>query len=142
MKYLTRLTRDQTGDGYIDVAIVILIIFLLLASLLAFFPVLSAQQSLNNTAKQIARTIEITGNAGAELDSFLEDMVSLKPDEVVVDTVWKDASKKTIQLKTPFTVSVTKTVPVTIFRPVFGNPVVFNIRITAVAAGISEVYYK
>jgi len=29
-----QFTRDQTGDGYIDIAIVIIIVFLLLASLL------------------------------------------------------------------------------------------------------------
>lgn len=139
---MLHLIRDQTGDGYIDIGIVILIIFLLLASLLALFPVLSAQQSLNNTARQIARTIEITGNAGSELEGSLQNMVGVQPDQIHVDTVWRDANEKTIQLKTPFTVTVKKTVPLTIFRPAFGDPIFFNIQITSAATGISEVYYK
>ena len=59
--------NSKSGEGYIDVAIVILIVFLLMASLLAVFPILSAQQSLNSTVRQIARTVEITGNAGTEI---------------------------------------------------------------------------
>ncbi len=39
--------RDQSGEGYVDIAIIILIVFVLMASLLAVFPILSAQQSLN-----------------------------------------------------------------------------------------------
>lgn len=142
MKLLIRLARDQTGDGYIDIAIVVLIVFLLMASLLALFPILTAQQSLNNTAKQIARTIEITGNAGSDLDDWLENIVSIKPDDVHVETVWKDSHEKTIQLKTPFTVTVTKMMPLTILRPALGDPIVFNIQITTTATGISEVYHK
>ena len=139
---MLRFARDQTGDGYIDIAIVILVIFLLLASILALFPVLSAQQSLNNTAKQIARTIEITGNAGSDLDVLLENIINIKPDDVLVETVWKDMTEKTIQLKTPFTVTVNKTIPLTVLRPAFSDPIVFNIQITSTATGISEVYYK
>lgn len=142
MKRKTNFTRDQTGDGYIDIAIVIIIVFLLLASLLGLFPVLSAQQSLNNSARQIARTIEITGSAGADLDQMIYSIDGLTPDDVEIETVWHDPAARTIQLKTPFKVVVTKNMPLTILRPAFGDPIVFNIEIKATAAGISEVYYK
>ena len=142
MKRITNFTRDQTGDGYIDIAIVIIIVFLLLASLLGLFPVLSAQQSLNGTARQLARSIEITGSAGSDLEQTIQEIGGIATAEVNIETVWHDPAEKTIQLKTPFKVTVTKNVPITIFRPSFGDPIVFNIEIIASADGISEVYFK
>ncbi len=142
MKRITNFTRDQTGEGYIDIAIVIIIIFLLLASLLGLFPVLSAQQSLNGTARQLARTIEITGSAGTNLEQTILDIGGITAADVDIQTVWHDPADKSIQLKTPFRVMVTKNIPITIFRPSFGDPVVFNIEIKAAADGISEVYFK
>ena len=142
MKRKTNFTRDQTGDGYIDIAIVIIIVFLLLATLLGLFPVLSAQQSLNGTVRQLARSIEITGSAGTDLEQTIQEIGGISNSEINIETVWHDPAEKTIQLKTPFKVTVTKNVPITIFRPSFGDPIVFNIKIKAAADGISEVYFK
>ena len=52
------------------------------------------------------------------------------------------ASTKKIQLKTPFTVTVSKRMLIPILRPVSGSPIGFNILISAKASGISEVYWK
>jgi len=142
MKRITNFTRDQTGDGYIDIGIVIIIVFLLLASLLGLFPVLSAQQSLNGTARQLARSIEITGSAGTDFEQTIQEIGGITTADVDIETVWHNPAEKTIQLKTPFKVTVTKNVPITIFRPSFGDPIVINIEIKAAADGISEVYFK
>ena len=142
MPKLKQIVRDKTGEGYVDVAIVILIVFALMASLLAVFPILSAQQSLNSTVRQIVRTVEITGNAGTEVDALLTQLTSAMPDNLTWQTAWKDAAIKTIQLKTPFTVTATKVVPLVVLRPSFGNPLVIEVEITATASGISEVYFK
>ena len=138
----SRLQNDQSGEGYVDIAIIILIVFVLMASLLAVFPILTTQQSLNNTVRQIVRTVEITGNAGSEVDSLLNQLTSVKPDNLTWQTTWKDAANKTIQLKTSFTVTATKKVPLVVLRPSFGNPLVIEIEISATASGISEVYFK
>ena len=138
-----KFIRDQTAEGYIDVAITILIIFVLMASLMALFPIFTAQQSLNQTAKYMARTIELYGKADDEtLQSVTEDSSFLIPDNIEVNTEWYNAAEKTIQLKTLFTVSITKTVPIVILRPALGDPVVINVQITASARGVSEVYWK
>ncbi len=142
MDRLQRLIRDQEGDSYIDIAIVMLVIIALLASILGIFPVLAAQQSLNNTVRQIVRAVEITGNAGSEVDDLMENLTSIKPDSLTGLTEWKDPVQKTIQLKTPFTVTATKKVPLTIIRPGFGKAIVIEISISATASGISEVYFK
>ncbi len=138
-----RFIRDQTAEGYIDVAITVLIVVTLMASLLALYPIFTAQQSLNQMAKYTARTIELYGKADDEtLASVTADSSLLEPDCVAVDTEWYDAAAKTIQLKTLFTVTVTKTVPIVILRPALGDPVVINVSISATARGISEVYWK
>lgn len=138
----SRLQNDQSGEGYVDIAIIILIVFVLMASLLAVFPILTAQQSLNNTVRQIVRTVEITGNAGTEVDNLLTQITSVKPDNLTWQTTWKDAANKTIQLKTSFTLTATKKVPLVVLRPSFGEPLVIEIEISATASGISEVYFK
>ena len=138
-----KFIRDQTAEGYIDVAITILIIFVIMASLLAIYPIFMAQQSLNQTAKYMARTIELYGKADDEtLESVTADGNFLTPDSVEIDAEWQDVVKKTIQLKNSFTVTIIKVVPIVILRPALGEPVVINVHITATARGISEVYWK
>jgi len=138
-----KFIRDQTAEGYIDVAITMLIIFVFMASLLALYPIFTAQQSLNQTAQYTARTIELYGKADDEtLKSMTADGDFLVPDSVEVDAEWQDAAAKTIQLKNAFTVTMTKAVPIVILRPALGEPVVINVHITATARGISEVYWK
>ncbi|MFZ5973991.1 MAG: DUF4320 family protein [Bacillota bacterium] len=138
-----KFIRDQTGEGYVDVAITMLIIFALMASLMALFPIFTAQQSLNQTAKYIARTVELNGKADDKtLQSVTEDENFIKPDSVSINTVWENEAQKTIQLKTSFVVTVTKTVPIVIMRPAFGEPIAINVKISASAQGISEVYHK
>jgi len=138
-----KFIRDQTAEGYVDVAITILIIFTLMASLMALYPVFTTQQSLNQTAKYMARTVELQGKADdVTLQSVTENEKFIVPDSVEVETVWEDAAQKTIQLKTPFVVTIKKTVPIIIMRPALGEPVAIHVEITAAAHGISEVYWK
>lgn len=139
---MKRFIRDQTAEGYIDVAITMVIIFVLMASLLALYPIFTAQQSLNQTAKYMARTIELYGRADDETLAVTADGHFLIPDNVEVEAEWQNAAENTIQLKNSFTVIMSKTVPIVILRPALGEPVVINVQITATARGISEVYWK
>ena len=138
-----KFIRDQTGEGYIDVAVTIIILFTLMASLMALFPIFSAQQSLNQTAKYVARTVELYGKADEDtLQSVTDNENFLAPDSMKIDTEWHDAAERTIQLKTPFTVTLTKTVSIVILRPALGDPLTIDVQITASARGISEEYWK
>jgi Flp pilus assembly protein TadG len=141
MKCLHKFIRDRTGEAYIDLAIATLIIFTLMASLMALFPIFTTQQSLNNTARQLTRMAEVTGSAQDAQDS-LDALSVLQPDTIQWDTNWQDESLQTIQLKTPFTVTVTKQVSIIIFRPALSNPIEIDITVSASANGVSEVYWK
>ncbi len=141
MKRVRSLVRDQSGEAYADVAITVLILVTLMASLMALFPLFTTQQSLNNTARQLARIAEVTGSA-EDAEELLDTLPAPRPDTVEWDAAWHDASLKTIQLKTPFTVRVSRQVPVVILRPALSEPIVFRITVSASASGISEVYRK
>jgi Flp pilus assembly protein TadG len=90
-----RFIRDQTAEGYIDVAITMLIIFTLMASLMALFPLFTAQQSLNQTARYMARTVELYGKADdATLSSVTRTGISPFPTALKWKHVF-DASQRT-----------------------------------------------
>lgn len=140
---MKKFIRDQTGEGFVDVAITILIIFTLMASLMALYPIFTTQQSLNQTAKHVARTVELYGKADdTTLQSVTEGGTFMEPDSITVETEWENTAGKTIQLKMPFTVTLTKTISIIILRPALGDPVAIDVQITAIAQGISEVYWK
>ena len=87
--------RDQIGEGYIDVAITVLIIVVLMASLMALFPIFTAQQSLNRTAEYMARTVELYGKANDEtLAAVTENGNFVTPDTVTVETHLGRPSRK------------------------------------------------
>ncbi len=138
-----KFIRDSTGEGYADIAITILIILTFTVSLFMLFPIFTARQSLDQTAKYIARTVELYGKADDDtVQSVSQNEAIMHPDSIEIETTWENEAEKTIQLKTAFTVTVTNRIPVTIMRPALGDPVVFYVTITSAANGISEVFWK
>ena len=137
------IIRDRTGEGYVDVAISLILIFVIVAGIFSLFPIYTTYQSLNATARQIAHVIEVCGQADeATLALAIGQDGLVSTGDIAVETDWHNASTKKIQLKTPFTVTVSKRVLIPILRPVSGSPIGFNILISAKASGISEVYWK
>ena len=126
-----------------DVAIAMLIIFALVAGIFSLFPIYTTYQSLNATAKQMAHVVEVCGQA----DSVALALVTsngnlLAPDDTTIDTTWYNVSQKKIQLKTPFTITLTKQILIPILKPVGGHAIGIKVRVSASASGISEVYWK
>lgn len=139
----SKFIRDQTGEGYVDVAIAILIIFALVAGIFSIFPLYTTYQSLTATAKQIAHVVEVTGQADDGTIALVTGNPSyVSPDSISFDTAWHNASAKKIQLKTPFTVTVSKQVLIPILKPLGSSPIGIRVDIRASASGISEVYWK
>lgn len=135
--------RDRTGEGYVDVAISLILVFVIVAGIFSLFPIYTTYQSLNATARQVAHVIEVCGQADeATLALAIGQDGLVSTGDIAVETDWHNASTKKIQLKTPFTVTVSKRVLIPILRPVSGSPIGFNILISAKASGISEVYWK
>jgi len=127
----------------VDVAIAMLIIFALVAGIFSLFPIYTTYQSLNATAKQMAHVVEVCGQAdSATLSLVTSNGKLLAPDDTTIDTTWYNASQKKIQLKTPFTITLTKQILIPILKPVGGHAIGIKVRVSASASGISEVYWK
>ena len=140
-KSLHRFSKDQKGEASADLAISMVLLILLVFGLMMLWPIFSTQMSLSQSTRQITRTIEITGDAN-DLDHMVEQLAEAQPDSIEIQTEWLDESEKTIQLKTPFTVKAVKEIPITIARPIWGDPIVFYVTLHSSAEGISEVYHK
>lgn len=130
---LTKL-RNSRGEGYIDVAVLVLCTMLVVALAVKVLPVYIAKSQLDTFAAELCREAEIAGRVGSETslrEQVLREKTGLDP--VVT---WSKTGK--IQLNQEFTVTVTLRRDIGLFGG-FGS---FPITLTAKATGKSEVYWK
>ena len=130
---LTKL-RDSRGEGYIDVAVLVLCTMLVVVLAVKVLPVYIAKSQLDTFAAELCREAEIAGRVGSETslrEQVLREKTGLDP--VVT---WSKTGK--IQLNQEFTVTVTLRRDIGLFGG-FGS---FPITLTAKATGKSEVYWK
>lgn len=127
--------RDTRGEGYLDVAIGVFCIMLVVALAVTLFPVFLKKQQLDTFADEIVRQAEIIGSTdvGARIAQLKEE-TGLDP-----DIRWKCEyySGNRVQLNGDITAILTDQVDIGFF--VFGS---FPIELKAKATGKSEVYYK
>ncbi len=132
---LKNLLKSRRGEGYIDVAVGILCLLLVVAFAVQLFPVFATKQQLDIFATEIVREAEIKGSTN--VDSRIADMreqTGLDPD-IRWDCDYYSGKK--VQLNGDIEVVLTDTVDIGFF--IFGS---FPIEIQAKATGKSEVYYK
>lgn len=132
---LKKILKSTHGEGYIDVAIGLLCLMLVVALAVSFLPVFTAKQQLDIFAAEIVRQAEIVGSTN--VSSRISDMkaeTGLDPD-IRWDCDYYSGKK--VQLNGDIEVTLTETVDIGFF--VFGS---FPIEIRAKATGKSEVYYK
>lgn len=113
-----------------------------MSSIMMLFPIFTTQMGLNNTVRQLVRTVEVTGQIGPEVQQAIDSTPGVKPDTTDWQTAWFNAAEHKIQLKTSFTLTATKQVNITIFRPAAGDPVVIPVMVKSSGQGMSEVYWK
>jgi hypothetical protein len=143
---LKRFLKEKRGSSQaVSLMIMLPVLLAVGITLLCLFPIFTTQQTLNAQVKALAHVAEVTGRAGPEVQAELERMTEasgITPDSVVWDTVWLDASAQTMQLRTPFTVTITKRVAIPIITPRIGDSAPVTVELKASANGISEVYYR
>ena len=129
------ILKSKRGDGYIDVAVGILCLLLVVAFAISFLPVFTTKQQLDTFALEVVREAEIKGSTS--VDSRIADLreqTGLDPD-IRWDCDYYSGKK--VQLNGDIEVVLTDTVDIGFF--IFGS---FPIDIQAKATGKSEVYYK
>lgn len=132
---LKRILKSKRGEGYIDVAIGILCLMLVVAFAVNLLPVFTAKQQLDIFATEIVRQAEIVGstNVSSRINT-MKEQTGLDP-QIRWDCDYYNGNK--VQLNGDIEVIVSDTVDIGFF--VFGS---FPIEIKAKATGKSEVYYK
>ena len=131
---LKKIFKSRSGEGYIDICVLVLCVMLVIAFAVKLFPVFIAKQQLDTFATELIREAEIAGRIGSETDrreQALREQTGLNP-----DIEWSDTGN--IQLNEEITVSLTYDMDLGLFGG-FGS---FPITLTAEATGKSEVYWK
>lgn len=134
MKEIKKILRDRKGEGYIDVAVMVLCIMLVIALGVKLFPVFITKIQIDNFADELVREAEISGRVGSETgvrQRVLEERTGLHP-----AVQW--SRNGNLHLNEEVTVTVTVQMDLGLFGG-FGS---FPITVRARATGKSEVYWK
>lgn len=126
--------RSRRGEGYIDIAVLVLCAMLVIAFAVKLFPVYIEKNQLDSFATELCREAEISGRVGTETDARareLEEQTGLHPS---ID--WSRTGK--IPLDQEFTVTVSAQANIGLFGG-FGS---FPINLEGQATGKSEIYWK
>lgn len=133
-KRLCQIIKGRRAEGYVDVAVLVLSLFLVLALSLRVLPVFIAKQQLDTFATELMREAEVSGRIGAETDrraAVLRERTGINP-----QISWSDSGQ--IQLNQEVTVTLTLQKNIGLFGS-FGS---FPVTLRAQATGKSEVYWK
>lgn len=134
MKSVKKIMKDRRGEGYIDVAVIVFCVMLVIALGVRIFPVFITKIQLDNFADELVREAEISGRVGSETTArqrVLEEKTGLYP-----AVSW--SSSGNIQLNEEVTVTVTLQKDIGLFGRLGSFPVTIRAR----ASGKSEVYWK
>ncbi len=129
-----KILRSNKGEGYIDVAILILCVMLVIALAVKVFPVYILKQQIDTFATELVREAEIAGRVGSETTNreiLLKNKMGISP-----NISWSKSGR--IQLNEEINVTITYETNIGLFAG-FGS---FPITLRADAAGKSEVYWK
>ena len=131
---MLKILKNKAGEGYIDVAVLVLCAMLVIALAVKVFPVYIAKQQIDTFAVELIREAEIAGRVGSETSrrqQFLQEKTGMNP-----TVTWSKTGR--IQLNEEVTVTVTYQTDIGLF----GGFSSFPITLRADAAGKSEVYWK
>ncbi|UWG97468.1 DUF4320 family protein [Dehalobacter sp. DCM] len=126
--------RSRRGEGYIDVAVLVLCVMLVIALAVSVLPVFVTKNQLDTYAAELCREAEIAGRIGSETTlraQVLSEKTGLSP-----NISWSKTGR--LQLNEEFTVTVTMQADLGLFGG-FGS---FPVTLKAQASGKSEVYWK
>ena len=131
---MLKLLRSQRGEGYVDVAVLVLCVMLVLAVAVSVMPVFITKNKLDTYASELCREAEIAGRVGTE--TTLRAQVLTEQTGLTPSITWSKTGR--IQLNEEFTVTLTTQADIGLFGG-FGS---FPVTLKAEASGKSEVYYK
>lgn len=132
------ILKNNKGEGYVDVAVMVLVFMLMIAFALKAYPIFIAKDNLNKFASEIVREVEIKGEMGSDIQNRINTLEKTlgKTDGISWNTKYINGTRK-IQLGDPIEVTVKKEMNIGFFD--FGS---FPITLQSKDSGYSEVYWK
>lgn len=127
--------KEKKGDGYVDVAVFILVVVLVLAAITKIVPAFIIKNQLDHFAEAVCREAQIQGEIEIETKAFEKDL-GISPDEVNWEADTLSGNK--VQLDQKITVEAKQKYDIGNFGP-FGS---FSVDLMGKASGKSEVYWK
>lgn len=134
MEPIRKILRDKRGEGYIDAAVIVFCVMLVIALGVRLFPIFITKIQLDNFADELVREAEISGRIGSETagrQSALEEKTGIHP-----DVYWSAGGN--IQLNEEVTVTLVMQKDLGLFGRLGSFPITLRAR----ASGKSEVYWK
>lgn len=134
MEKLLKPLKNNRGEGYIDVVVLILCAMLVIALAVKVFPAYIAKQRVDTFATELVREAEIAGQIGSETSrrqQLLVEQTGISP-----EVSWSRTGK--IQLNEEISVVVIYRMDIGLFGE-FGS---FPVTLRGEAMGKSEVYHK
>lgn len=134
MNRLLKPLKNNCGEGYIDVVVLVLCAMLVVALAVKVFPAYIAKQKVDTFATELVREAEIAGRVGSETarrEQFLAEKTGIHP-----EVRWSRTGR--IQLNEEISVVVTYRMEIGLFGE-FGS---FPVNLRGEAMGKSEVYWK
>lgn len=131
---MKRIMKNNRGEGYLDVVVLVLCAMLVIAIAVKVLPAYIIKQQVDTFATELVREAEIAGGVGTETsqrEAVLREKMGITP--VVT---WSKRGR--IQLNEEINVTVTYHMNIGLF----GGFASFPIKLKADAAGKGEVYWK
>ena len=134
-----RKALNKRAEGYVDVAVAVLVISFLLILLVSVFGVIHQKQTLNQMAEQIVEIASINGCVDDEVMERYEQLceqTGLTP-TMTFEATYFDEDTGKVQLGD--IISCTLTMETSLIG--FGGEL-FPINMTVTASGVSQVYWR
>ncbi len=134
-----KILRTKRAEGYIDVAVAVLVLSFLLVLLVSVFGLVSKKQDLRYMASELADTATVSGRVGQEVQDRYAELcreTGLNP-TMTITADYCDAANGKVQLGD--VISVSLELETSLLG--FGGGL-FPIGMTASASGLSGVYWK
>lgn len=131
---MIKILRQKRGEGYVDVAVIVLAAMLCIALVVKVAPVFVVKNQLDTFASELVREAEISGRVGSETTARANELKS----QLGINPSMSWSRTGRLQIDTDVTVTCTMTINIGLFGD-FGS---FPIELKAVSSGKSEVYWK
>lgn len=134
-----RLVWNKRGEGYVDVAVAVLVTMMLIVLALNVFSFFIIKQDMDYFAREMVAAATVNGSTAGETAARYDELVretGLHP-QCTWDTDYCDVANQRVQLGDPIKVTLTcgsYTVGFGIFK--------IPVTLTANRSGLSQMYWK